>query len=287
MYKIAVASGKGGTGKTTVSTNLSHYLAKKHQVLLADMDVEEPDSHIFVKGEIRQEKKVYKEVPSLVEESCNSCGTCKEVCAFNAITMLGKRILFFNELCHSCHACVELCPQKAIEMKAQFLGMFTQINSNNFTFFEARLDVGQEQAVPLIKQGFDLIDTEINSEIGVIDSPPGSSCPVVETVKNCDYVFLVTEPSPFGLNDLKIAIETVQLLDKKFSIIINKDDGEENIIRDYCKKEGFEIIASIPEKQSIAELYSQGSLIYDFDSDFENEMEKIEQKLEMLQRRKK
>ncbi len=287
MYKIAVASGKGGTGKTTVSTNLSHYLAQTQAVLLADMDVEEPDSHIFMQGQLWQEKKVYKEVPTLIEDKCIACGKCKEVCAFNAITMLGKRVLFFNELCHSCYSCIELCPVQAIEMKPQKLGLFTQINDKNLTFLEARLDIGQEQAVPLIKQSFDFIAENIPAEIGIIDSPPGSSCPVVETVKNCDFVFLVTEPSPFGLNDLRIAVETVKLLKKDFAIIINKDDGEENIIRDYCTKENLELLAAIPEKQSIAELYSKGSLIYQSDADFLAEIEKIAEKVTTLMRRKR
>lgn len=287
MYKIAVASGKGGTGKTTVSTNLTHFLAQTQPVLLADMDVEEPDSHIFVDGELWQEKKIFKLVPSLIEDKCNSCGRCKEVCAFNAITLIGKRVLFFNELCHSCHACMELCPQAAIEMKPQKLGLLTQINDNNLTFLEARLDIGQEQAVPLIKQSFDFIEKNIPAEIGIIDSPPGSSCPVVETVKNSDFVFLVTEPSPFGLNDLKIAVETVKLLQKDFSIIINKDDGENNLIKEYCQKENLELLAAIPEKQSIAELYSRGSLIYQHDADFLQEIEKIAHKVKTLARRKR
>ncbi len=286
MYKIAVASGKGGTGKTTVSTNLSHYIAQNQSVLLADMDVEEPDSHIFVKGQLWQEKKVYKEVPALIEDKCIGCGKCKKVCAFNAITMLGKKVLFFNELCHSCYSCIELCPQDAIEMKPQLLGNFTEIRNNDLSFLEARLDIGQEQAVPLIKQGFDYIDENIPTNLAIIDSPPGSSCPVVETIKNCDYVFLVTEPSPFGLNDLKIAVETVKLLKKDFSIIINKDDGEENIIREFCSKDGLDLLAAIPEKQSIAELYSSGQLIYPKDEDFMNEIKKIHEKITKLVRSK-
>lgn len=287
MFKIAVASGKGGTGKTTVATNLTHYLAQTKPILLADMDVEEPDSHIFVAGELWQEKKLYKEVPTLIEDRCNSCGICKQVCAFNAITLLGKKVIFFNELCHSCYACVELCPQKAIEMKLQFLGDLTHIKDGNLTFLEARLEIGQEQAVPLIKKSFAYINENIDAEIGIIDSPPGSSCPVVETVKNCDYVILVTEPSPFGLNDLKIAVETVQLLKKEFAIVINKDDGEENIIKDYCRKENHALIAAIPEKQSIAELYSRGSLIYQEDADFKAEMVKIGDKIAALMKGRK
>ncbi len=287
MYRIAIASGKGGTGKTTVSTNLSHYLAQSQSVLLADMDVEEPDSHIFVNGELWQEKKVFKEVPYLLADKCVACGKCKQVCAFNAITMLGDKVLFFNELCHSCYSCIELCPQEAIQMKDQVLGKFTEIKDNNLTFLESRLDIGQEQAVPLIKQGFAYMDENIPCDIGIIDSPPGSSCPVVETVKNCDYVFLVTEPSPFGLNDLKIAVETVKLLKKDFSIIINKDDGEENLIRDFCRKENLELLAAIPEKQSIAELYSSGALIYQEDQDFLNEIKKIEDKIISLTRGRK
>lgn len=287
MFKIAVASGKGGTGKTTIATNLSHYLSQSQPILLADMDVEEPDSHIFINGDLVQEKKLYKEVPTLIEGRCNSCGVCKEVCAFNAITLLGDKVIFFNELCHSCYACVELCPQKAIEMKLQFLGDLTHIKDGNLHFLEGRLEIGQEQAVPLIKQSFSYITDNIQTEIGIIDAPPGSSCPVVETVQNCDYVILVTEPSPFGLNDLRIAVETVQLLKKDFFIVINKDDGEDNIIKDYCRKENYELVAAIPEKQSIAERYSRGSLIYQDDEDFKAEIVKISDKIASLMKERK
>ena len=287
MLKIAVASGKGGTGKTTISTNLAHFIAQTTPVLLADMDVEEPDSHIFIDGELWGKKKVYKEVPKLIKDKCSGCGKCKEVCAFNAITLLGKRVIFFNELCHSCYSCVELCPEQAIEMEPQFLGDFTHIKDNNLSFLEARLEIGQEQAVPLIKKSFQYIEENIPVEVAIIDSPPGSSCPVVETIQNCDFVFLVTEPSPFGLNDLRIAVETVKLLGQECAIIINKDDGENNLIREYCEKDELELLAAIPEKQSIAELYSKGSLIYQEDTDFRREIEKIANKVNSLSRRKR
>ncbi|OQY37225.1 MAG: hypothetical protein B6226_05400 [Candidatus Cloacimonetes bacterium 4572_65] len=287
MYKIAIASGKGGTGKTTLSTNLAYYLSQDHDVLLCDLDVEEPDSHIFINGVLVQEKKIYKQVPELIQEKCISCGRCKEVCAFNAVTMLGQQVMFFNELCHSCYACVELCPTDAIKMVPQKLGLITSVKEDNLNFIEARLDIGQEQAVPLIKQTYDYLDAEFNKDIAIIDSPPGSSCPVVETVKNADYVFLVTEPSPFGLNDLKLAVNTVKLLGKEFSIIINKDDGEKNLIRDFCEKENYEIIAAIPEKKSIAKLYSSGNRILKHDVDFLKQIMKVSEKVLKLAKRKK
>lgn len=284
MFKIGIASGKGGTGKTTLSTNIVSYLAENEKVLLADMDVEEPNSHIFIDSNDWKEEKAYKEVPVWNSDWCVRCGRCKKVCNFNAITLIGKDILIFPELCHSCAACVELCPQEAISFTNDEMGVIRTTTVGNLDFQEAILHIGQEQAVPLIKRSFEKIARESKCDLAIIDSPPGTSCPVVETIQSVDFVFLVTEPSPFGLNDLKIAIDTVKLLKKEFAIIINKDDGNENIIRELCKKNNYELLAAIPEKKDIASLYSVGSLIYKHDNDFLKQMKKIAKKIAQIRR---
>jgi MinD superfamily P-loop ATPase len=262
MMKIAIASGKGGTGKTLLSTNLAAYLAETQNVVLVDLDVEEPNSGLFIEGEKLLSEDKFKMIPQWTG-SCSLCGLCQEVCNFHAVLRLGTQIMVFPELCHSCYACSELCPDSALPMIPQKMGELNHFSKRNLSFVESRLDIGQEQAVPLIAQTNTYIDQHFsNGFIRIYDSPPGTSCPVIEAVKEADFVILVTEPTPFGLHDLKLAVETVRALHKKFGVVINRYGIGNNDVADYCRAETIPVLAKIPNDRRIAELYSRGEMIY-------------------------
>ncbi len=276
--KIAIASGKGGTGKTTLATNLAHFLAKTHRITLADLDVEEPDSRLFLTGKPVLEKEIVKMVPEWVAEKCILCGDCQKRCNFNAVIQLNTIILVFPELCHSCFACSELCTESALPMKPQKIGKLEHIKSNSMDVIEGRLDIGQEQSVPLIAQTKEFVDSlQPQPDYTIFDAPPGTSCPVLEATKEADLVILVTEPTPFGLHDLKLAVETMRKTKRDFAVVINREDvGNENVTS-YCKKERIPVIAKIPNQRKIAELYSCGELVYPQVLEFREQLKKIEQ----------
>lgn len=261
--KIAIASGKGGTGKTTISTNLSVLLSETESVVLTDLDVEEPNSGLFINGDLVFEDIKYKMIPEWKEDTCTLCGDCQKNCNFHAVIQLGPQIMVFPELCHSCFACSELCPTQSLPMIKQRMGLIKEFKFGNMSFIESRLDIGQEQAVPLIGQTIDYVNKKYDDDyIKIFDSPPGTSCPVIEATKDADYVILVTEPTPFGLHDLKLAVETVKQLNKKFGVIINRYGlGNEDVV-EYCNKEQVKILAKIPNSRKVAEIYSKGNLIY-------------------------
>ena len=275
--KIAIASGKGGTGKTTLSTNLAYYLSEKQEVVLADLDVEEPNSKLFIEAEIFHKEDKFKMIPEWIEDKCTLCGICTDVCNYNSIIQLGTMILVFPELCHSCYACSELCPTEALPMVTQKMGELSHFKKDNLNLIESRLDIGQEQAVPLIAQTIDYVDENFDDEtIKIFDSPPGTSCPVIEATKDADFIILITEPTPFGVNDLKLAVETVRKLKKDFGVVINRYGiGNDEVIT-YCDEEKIPILAKIPNSRKIAELYSTGQLIYDKVPEMKKELEKIE-----------
>jgi MinD superfamily P-loop ATPase len=274
--KIAIASGKGGTGKTTLSTNLASFLAEKFKVVLSDLDVEEPNSGLFIHGDLIYQEDKYKMIPEWVQSKCDLCGICREVCNFNAITQILDEILVFPELCHGCYACSELCPQDALPMKKKKMGVLKHYEKGNLSFIESKLDIGEEQAVPLIAQTIDYIDKFFSKDIiKLYDAPPGTSCPVIEASKTADFIILVTEPTPFGLHDLKLAVETVRELKKDFAIVINRYGIGDNKVEKYCAEEDIPLIAKIPNKRKIAELYSNGNLLYSVIPEVKNELEKI------------
>jgi len=261
--RIAIASGKGGTGKTTLSTNLSAYLAEQEKVVLVDLDVEEPNSGLFIRGELIATESKFKMVPEWKEDSCTLCGLCHEVCNFNAVIQLGTQILVFPQLCHGCYACSELCPVSSLPMIQQKTGELKLYEKGNLFFVESRLDVGEEQAVPLIAQTIEYIEKHFSDiRFKIFDSPPGTSCPVIEATKDSDFVILVTEPTPFGLHDLKLAVETIRSLNKPFGVVLNRYGIGNNDVLDYCNKEEIPLLAKIPNNRKIAELYSQGELLY-------------------------
>ena len=273
--KIAIASGKGGTGKTTLSTNLAAFLAESDNVVLVDLDVEEPNSGLFLKGELITSEEKFKMIPEWNKDACTLCGECQKVCNFHAVIQLGTMILVFPELCHSCYACSELCPTDALPMIPKKIGDLKQYKINNLNFIESRLVIGEEQAVPLIKQTQKYTDENFSDSIKIFDSPPGTSCPVIEAVKDADFVILITEPTPFGLNDLKLAVETVRELGNKFGVVINRYGIGNNDVIEYCNSENIPIIAKILNSRKIAELYSGGQLLYDEIPEVAEELKKI------------
>lgn len=274
--KITIASGKGGTGKTTLSTNLAAYISENKKVVLSDLDVEEPNSGLFINGNLVHQENKYSMRPEWQEDKCTLCGLCQKVCNFNAIIKLGDQIMVFPELCHSCYACTELCPTNALPMVPIKMGVLKHYEKNGINFIESRLDIGQEQAVPLIAQTLDYVDEHFpDVEIKLYDSPPGTSCPVMEATKDADFILLVTEPTPFGFNDLKLAVETMKKLGKKFAVIINRFGIGNDDVSEYCEKENIPLIAKIPNDRKIAELYSKGELIYDKIPEVKQELKNI------------
>ncbi len=274
--KIAIASGKGGTGKTTLSTNLASLLAETKEVVLVDLDVEEPNSGLFLNASLVYEEDKFKMVPEWKEDKCTLCGICQKVCNFHAVIQLGKMIMVFPELCHGCYACSELCPTDSLPMIPKKMGVLRHFKNQNLSFIESRLDIGEEQAVPLIKQTQEYIDKNFSDDvIKIFDSPPGTSCPVIEATKDADFVILITEPTPFGLHDLKLAVETMKELKKNFGVVVNRHGiGNDDVIN-YCKDEGIHLLAKIPNNRRIAELYSKGLLIYRGFPEVRQQLERI------------
>lgn len=257
--RIAVASGKGGTGKTTVATNLVVEAAESgHHAVYGDCDVEEPNGHLFLRPHIETSRPFSLEVPSILHERCTGCGRCGEVCVYSAIVVINKRVLTFPELCHSCGGCRLACPEEAIEKGAREIGVVeTGRVLDKLDFVQGRLRIGEAMAPPLIKAVKQAAPRAI---LEVFDAPPGTSCPVIQTVRDADYVLLVTEPTPFGLNDLRLAVEMLRELDKPFGVVINRADvGDQGVTR-YCTEEEIEVLASIPDDRRVAEAYARGDM---------------------------
>lgn len=281
--KIAIASGKGGTGKTTLATNLAHYLSKRRKVVLADLDVEEPNSGLFISGDLLEQKDMYKQIPSWNSADCLLCNKCKDLCNFNAVARILDEILVFPELCHSCHACSELCPTQSLPMNNKKMGKLKYSTSNNLNFVESRLEIGEEQAVPLIGQTIKYIDDKFSDEyLKIFDSPPGTSCPVIEAIKDVDFVILITEPTPFGFHDVKLAVEVVRKLQKPFGIVINRAKLGNDDVENYCMSNNIPLLAKISNHRKIAELYSSGKLLHEQIPDVKFALEKIENYLDEM-----
>lgn len=252
---LSVASGKGGTGKTTIAVNLALSLENSQPVQFLDCDVEEPNAHLFLKPQFLSHQEVAIPIPEIVEEKCTYCGKCAEVCAYNAIAVLKDKVLVFPELCHGCGGCSLLCPEKAIREKGQRIGIIEFGSANNIQFVHGRLDVGQAMSPPLIRE----IKKHNNfTRLVIIDAPPGTSCPVIEAVKGSDFSLLVTEPTPFGLNDLKISVETLREMNIPFGIVINRAGTGDRGVEDYCQKEDIPLLMILPMDRDIAVAYSEG-----------------------------
>jgi MinD superfamily P-loop ATPase len=276
---ISVASGKGGTGKTTISTSLALSL---ENVQFLDCDVEEPNAHIFLKPHIDQRKPVGILVPEVDTTKCNYCGKCSEVCEFNAIVVIKQKVLFFPELCHGCGGCSYICPEKAIGEVEREIGVIESGYADNIDFSHGVLNVGEPMAPPLIKQVKRRITNNKNI---IIDASPGTSCPVVETVKDTDFCLLVTEPTPFGLNDLILAVGMLRKLAIPFGVVINCADIGDKEVENYCTSEGIPIVMTIPWDRRIAEAYSTGIPLVEALPDFKNTFSQLYKTIERLSKR--
>ncbi|MGH4141045.1 P-loop NTPase [Clostridium sp.] len=252
---IAVLSGKGGTGKTTVSTNLALALEANY----IDCDVEEPNGFLFLKPEVDKIEKVMVEYPVINKANCVSCGACVNACQFNALAKVNDEILLFEKLCHGCGACEIACKHNAITYKKRQTGKIESGKMRNIECSRGVLNINEPMAVPIIRQ----LLKNIASGVNLIDCPPGTSCNVVNALKYANGAILVTEPSEFGLHDLKMAVELVKMYNIPFGIVINKDDEKDNIIKRYCREEKINLIGTIPYSRSTAVLYSKGEILYD------------------------
>jgi len=271
---ISVASGKGGTGKTTVAVNLALSLDK---VQLLDCDVEEPNCHIFIKPVFNEKKAVFIPVPEVDKKKCTFCGRCQEVCAYNAIAVVNKEVLIFPELCHGCGSCSYFCPEKAIYEKNEKIGVIEFGRKNKTSFIHGMLDVGKMMSPPIIRE----IKKHINKKNTVIiDAPPGTSCPVITTIKDTDFVILVTEPTPFGLNDLSLAVEVVRKLKIPSGVVLNRSDLGNKKIEEYCAKENIPILMRIPFDKKIALAYSKGETIIEALPEYKSKFQRLYKEIE-------
>ncbi len=261
--RIAIASGKGGTGKTTLAVNLALKLSESHSTALLDLDVEEPNGGIFIQGKEMHKRTAKRMIPKWDQNLCSLCGKCPAFCRYNAIIRLGDYILVMPELCHSCYACSELCPDNALPMVAEPLGTLRHIRQNKLDFVESRLEIGLEQSAPLISQSIAFADESFSDyDYQILDSPPGTSCSMIAAVKTADFSILVSEPTPFGLHDLSLAVETMRHLDKPFGVVINRwGIGNDEILR-YLDQEAIPLLAKIPHDRAIAAAYSAGEILY-------------------------
>jgi len=269
---ISIASGKGGTGKTTVATNLA--LSIDSDVQLLDCDVEEPNAHLFIQPTFNKTETIYTPVPEVDEKKCNLCGKCGEICQFKAIVVIGDVVLPFPELCHSCGGCMAVCPEDAIKEAGRELGIIRRGQRNGLEFIDGELRVGEAMSPPLIREvrAFTRPD-----KFTIIDAPPGTSCPVIAAMKDTDFVLLVTEPTPFGLYDLKLAVGAAKLLNIPSGLVINRSDIGDNKVNAYAKEIGLPILMEIPFDRRIAEAYSKGEMIIEAIPEFKKKFLKLYQ----------
>lgn len=252
---LSILSGKGGTGKTTLAVNLALAL---DNVQLLDADVEEPNDYLFISPKIEEKEmeSVMSLIPEVNDEKCTACRKCVDFCEYNALAMMLDKVLVFEEVCHSCGGCKIVCPENAITEKEKELGKLYHDRLDELDFWQGELNTGEEKAVPVIEK----LKTKIDSDKKVIiDSPPGTTCPTIEAIIDTDFTVVVTEPSTFGLHDLKMVVEMLNNLDQDFAVVINRAESDADyLIEDFCQKKGISVLLKIPFSRKIAELYSNG-----------------------------
>jgi len=273
--RIVVASGKGGTGKTTIATSLALVAAENDEVRFLDCDVEAPNAGLFLHPQITDHKEVGILIPKVDENRCNYCGECAKACQFHAIVTVGKKIIVFPELCHGCGSCTLVCPEKAITEQLDVLGVLQGGRaSNQIGFTQGTLNVGEPMAVPIIRE---LKQWELfsSASIEIRDSPPGASCPVVESLRGADFALLVTEPTPFGLHDLKQVVEVARELGIPSGVIINRDGIGNVDVELYCKEIGLPILMRIPMQREIAQGIASGKTLLDISPDYQESFQRL------------
>ncbi len=256
--KVAVASGKGGTGKTFIATNLARIAAEQHRVTLFDLDVEEPNDHLFFSNIRLEAKPVEMMIPVVNHEVCDRCGICSQICEYHAIITLPVQVMVFPELCHSCYGCLELCPLQAISEGKKEIGKIHFGHQGNIELIGGTLKISEMATTALIRE-----TKKFATDFGAVriyDAPPGTSCPVIETAKDMDYVLLVGEPTPFGLHDLDLLVQVFRQVGKPFGVVVNKSVAGNTRVEDYCAENGIEILGHIPLRSDIAHTYASGML---------------------------
>jgi len=272
----SVASGKGGTGKTTVAVNLALSL---NNVQLLDCDVEEPNCHIFIKPVFEHKNTVFIPIPCIDQTKCDECGRCQEVCVYNAVAIVNKKVLIFPELCHGCGSCTYFCPNDAIKEENKEIGVVEIGRKGDIQFIHGKLNIGKMMAPPVIRE----VKKHINKKKTVIiDVPPGTSCPVITAIKDTDFVILVTEPTPFGLNDLSLTVEVVRKLKIPFGVIINRSDLGNKKTDEYCTGENIPILMRIPFSKKIAGIYSRGDSIVEALPEYREKFQRLFTKIKKV-----
>lgn len=274
---ISIASGKGGTGKTTVATNLAVSLDSNVQLL--DCDVEEPNAHLFIQPVIEKFETITTPVPEVDMGKCTLCKKCNEICQFKAIVVIGETVLPFPELCHSCGGCMEVCPERAITEVGRELGVVEIGHRDGLEFVHGRLRVGEAMSPPLIRK---VRENTRPGMLTIIDAPPGTSCPVIASMKGADFVLLVTEPTPFGLHDLKLAVGAVNILGIPCGLIINRSDLGDDRVREYVNSEGVPILMEIPFDRKIAESYSKGEMLVEAMPEWKEKFKELFHRIEEI-----
>ena len=279
-FTIAIASGKGGTGKTTIATNLAHYVARLGQkVQYLDCDVEEPNGHIFLKPDIEETQSVTIGVPEVDTQKCDGCGKCGQLCQYSAIICLKDIVMTFDQLCRSCGGCMLVCPTDAIKPKPLNIGDIEFGKAGDIDFVQGKLRVGYVRTPALIKE----VKKHIKQDcLAIVDVPPGTSCPVVEAVKGADFALLVTEPTPFGLNDLKLAVELLREMNLPFAVVVNRYDIGNDEVEKYCKAENIDICVKLPDDRRIAEAYSTGRIIIDVLGEYKQQFSRVYEYLQSI-----